>query len=211
MPRTRIGAPFVCANRRGAVARAGSESNICRREISFIRAVPPIFGCQMLGCPVSIVKFSCKTTQEPIDQLVIRSAGNLTGKFDNAHWTSQHLTSFRGRLMRTFRSVTLLFLIIVSVSLAQRGTARVTVYEGARLITGDGAAIENSAFIVDGSQFTRVGRRGEVQVPANAQHVNLTGKTVMPAKVDLHGHFGYQHDWDGPVGKEYFTRENLID
>ena len=132
-------------------------------------------------------------------------------KFDNAHWTSQHLTSFRGRLMRTFRSVTLLFLIIVSVSLAQRGTARVTVYEGARLITGDGAAIENSAFIVDGSQFTRVGRRGEVQVPANAQQVNLTGKTVMPAKVDLHGHFGYQHDWDGTMAKEYFTRENLID
>jgi len=113
--------------------------------------------------------------------------------------------------MRTFRSVTLLFLIIVSVSLAQRGTAQVTVYEGARLITGDGAAIENSAFIVDGSRFTRVGRRGDVQVPANAQHVNLTGKTVMPAKVDLHGHFGYQHDWDGTMAKEYFTRENLID
>jgi imidazolonepropionase-like amidohydrolase len=113
--------------------------------------------------------------------------------------------------MRTFRSVMLLFLIIVSVSLGQRGPVAVTVYEGARLITGDGAAIENSAFIVDGSQFTRVGRRGEIQVPGNAQHVNLTGKTVMPAKVDLHGHFGYQHDWDGTMAKEYFTRENLID
>ncbi len=113
--------------------------------------------------------------------------------------------------MRTFRSVMLLFLIICSVSLAQRGTARVTVYEGAQLITGDGAAIENSAFIVDGGRFTRVGRRGEVQVPRDAQHVALTGKTVMPAKVDLHGHFGYQHDWDGTMAKEYFTRENLID
>ena len=113
--------------------------------------------------------------------------------------------------MRTFRSVTLLLLVIVSVSLAQRGTARVTVYEDARLITGDGSAIENSAFIVDGSRFTRIGRRGEIQVPRDAQHVNLTGKTVMPAKVDLHGHFGYQHDWDGTMAKEYFTRENLVD
>jgi imidazolonepropionase-like amidohydrolase len=113
--------------------------------------------------------------------------------------------------MRTFKGVTLLLLILVSISLAQRAPARVTVYEGARLITGDGAAIENSAFIVDGSRFTRVGRRGEVQVPANAQHVNLTGKTVMPAKVDLHGHFGYQHDWDGTMAKEYFTLENLVD
>jgi imidazolonepropionase-like amidohydrolase len=33
----------------------------------------------------------------------------------------------------------------------------------------------------------------------------------MPGKVDLHGHFGYQHDWDGTMAKEYFTRENLID
>ena len=45
--------------------------------------------------------------------------------------------------------------------------AAVTVFEGARLITGDGSApIENSAFIVENDQFTRVGRRGEVQIPA---------------------------------------------
>ena len=33
----------------------------------------------------------------------------------------------------------------------------------------------------------------------------------MPTKVDLHGHIGYQHDSDGTMAKEYFTRENLID
>jgi imidazolonepropionase-like amidohydrolase len=90
--------------------------------------------------------------------------------------------------------------------------ARITVYEGARLITGDGTApIENSAFIVQNDVFTRVGRRGDVPAPAGAQHVDLTGKTVMPTKVDLHGHIGYQHDVDGTMAKEYFTRENLID
>jgi imidazolonepropionase-like amidohydrolase len=94
----------------------------------------------------------------------------------------------------------------------QAGASRVTVFEGARLITGDGSApIENSTFIVENNLFTRVGRRGDVQVPAGAVRVNLTGKTVMPAKVDLHGHIGYQHDWDGTMAKEYFTRENLID
>src|SRR6478736_10132106 len=73
-------------------------------------------------------------------------------------------------------------------------------YEGARLITGDGSApIENSAFLVENTQFTRVGRKGEVQVPAGAVHVDLTGKTVMPTKVDIHGHIGYQHDSDGTM------------
>ena len=94
----------------------------------------------------------------------------------------------------------------------QARASGVTVFEGARLITGDGgAAIENSAFIVENNLFTRVGRRGELQIPAGAAHVDLTGKTVMPAKVDLHGHIGYQHDTDGTMAKEYFTRENLID
>jgi imidazolonepropionase-like amidohydrolase len=97
----------------------------------------------------------------------------------------------------------------------QAGLARssgVTVFEGARLITGDGSApIENSAFIVANNQFTRVGRRGELRIPDGAAHVDLTGKTVMPAKVDLHGHIGFQHVVDGTMAKEYFTRENLID
>jgi imidazolonepropionase-like amidohydrolase len=106
-------------------------------------------------------------------------------------------------------------LVVAAMSLSLVGQApagRVTVFEGARLITGDGsAAIENSAFIVENNQFTRVGPRGQVQVPAGAARVDLTGKTVMPAKVDTHGHIGFQHDWDGTMAKEYYTRENLID
>src|SRR5882672_7542764 len=88
----------------------------------------------------------------------------------------------------------------------------VTLYEGARLITGDGSpAIENSAFLVTGNQFTRVGRKGELPLPAGATRVDLTGKTVMPTLVDLHGHFGYQNLAEGTMSKETFTRENLID
>jgi imidazolonepropionase-like amidohydrolase len=94
----------------------------------------------------------------------------------------------------------------------QAPPTRVTIFEGARLITGDGSApIEDSAFVVENAQFTRVGRRGQVAVPAGAARVDLRGKTVMPAKVDMHGHIGFQHDWDGTMAKEYFTRENLID
>ena len=82
----------------------------------------------------------------------------------------------------------------------------VTVFEGARLITGDGsAAIENSAFIVENARFTQVGRRGEVTLPAGAVRTDLTGKTVMPAMVDLHGHLGFQNVAEGTMSKETFT------
>src|ERR1700732_4431628 len=92
------------------------------------------------------------------------------------------------------------------------GPAAVTVFEGARLITGDGSApIESSAFMVENGVFTRVGRRGEVPVPAGATHVDLSGKTVMPTLTDLHGHVGFQNVAEGTMSKETFTRENLID
>jgi imidazolonepropionase-like amidohydrolase len=67
--------------------------------------------------------------------------------------------------------------------------AGVTVFEGARLIVGDGSApIENAAFVVQNNRFTQVGRKGQVNVPAGAVRVDLTGKTVMPAIIDAHTH-----------------------
>jgi imidazolonepropionase-like amidohydrolase len=86
-----------------------------------------------------------------------------------------------------------------------------TVYEGARLVTGSGAVIEDGVLAVEGGRISAVGRRGEVQVPTGAAHVNLAGKTVMPTLVDLHGHFGFQDIPAGTMSKATFTRDNLID
>ncbi len=52
--------------------------------------------------------------------------------------------------------------------------AGVTVFEGARLIVGDGRApVENSAFIVENNRFSQVGTRGQLKVPAGAARVDL--------------------------------------
>src|SRR5215470_6584727 len=70
---------------------------------------------------------------------------------------------------------------IVATSAAMLAqTPAVTVFEGARVIIGDGRApIENATFIVSGNRFTQVGRAGDLKVPAGATRVNLAGKTVM--------------------------------
>ena len=67
-------------------------------------------------------------------------------------------------------------------------SSRVVVFQGARVIVGDGRAIENAAFVVDGDRFARVGTAADVQVPPGATRVSLTGKTVMPAIIDTHTH-----------------------
>jgi imidazolonepropionase-like amidohydrolase/sugar lactone lactonase YvrE len=77
----------------------------------------------------------------------------------------------------------------------QPARAAAVLYEGARLITGENRPpIESSAFLVENGVFTRVGRKGEIPLPAGAQRVDLTGKTVMPGLIELHAHLGYFKD-----------------
>ena len=88
----------------------------------------------------------------------------------------------------------------------------VTVFEGARLIVGDGSdPIERSAFIVQDRSFVQVGRQGELQVPTGARRVDLTGKTVMPVLIDAHSHLGYTNVKAMTTSAANYTRENLVD
>ncbi len=107
----------------------------------------------------------------------------------------------------------LALVVILAASLMRPAHAQTsaTVYEGARLITGDGAVIENAAFVIENGHFTEAGPRADVQIPAGAVRVDLTGKTVMPTLVDLHGHLGFQNIAAGRMSKETFTRDNLVD
>ena len=84
-----------------------------------------------------------------------------------------------------------------------------TLFEGARLITGDGGVIEDSAFVVTGNQISQVGRKGGVPLPSGGTRVDLTGKTVMPALIDAHVHMGYRKGVD--FSQTNYTRENLSD
>jgi imidazolonepropionase-like amidohydrolase len=106
----------------------------------------------------------------------------------------------------------ILFGMLASMPVASQtpsASSNITLFEGARLIRGDGAPIENSAFLVEGNRFTRVGRKGEIQPPPGAVRVDLTGKTVIPALVDAHSHIGYMKNLTS--GPENYTRENILD
>lgn len=83
-------------------------------------------------------------------------------------------------------------------------------FEGARLIIGDGRApVEDGAFVVQNGRISALGRRGAVKAPQGAARVDLTGKTVMPEMVNVHVHIGYEGytSW----GAENYTPQNVLD
>ena len=70
----------------------------------------------------------------------------------------------------------------------------VAVFEGARVLVGDGSVIDNAVFIVDDDRIVEIGRSGELELPAGAERVDLAGRTVMPAIIDTHVHLREPRD-----------------
>jgi Tol biopolymer transport system component len=67
-----------------------------------------------------------------------------------------------------------------------QGTA---VLRGGRALTMKGhEIIEDADVVVRNSRIVAVGKRGSVEVPAGAQVIDISGKTIMPGFVDTHYH-----------------------
>jgi imidazolonepropionase-like amidohydrolase len=83
------------------------------------------------------------------------------------------------------------------------------VLKGARLIDGTGRPpIENSVLVVQGKQIVAAGKAGAVTIPKDADVHDVTGKTIMPAIINLHGHLGLSNNGaDSAAG--HYTEENV--
>src|ERR1700730_14856069 len=86
---------------------------------------------------------------------------------------------------------------------------RQVVLKGARLIYGTGQPpIENSVLVINGKQIVAAGKSGVVSIPKDAAVQDVTGKTIMPALVNLHGHLGLSNNGaDSAAG--HYTEENV--
>jgi imidazolonepropionase-like amidohydrolase len=107
------------------------------------------------------------------------------------------------RYMKSRIGLCLCFSMAVSTAQAQ------TLYEGARLIPGDGSAvIERAALLVEGGKVTQVGQQGQVKVPASVRRVDLSGKTIIPALIATHVHPGFQRG--ASYVRENYTADIII-
>jgi len=100
-------------------------------------------------------------------------------------------------------------LVAVPRAGAQAKTQRV-VLKGARLIDGTGRpAIENSVLVIEGDRVVAAGKAGAVSIPKDAMVQDLSGKTIMPALINLHGHLGLSSNGADAIPGHY-TQENVV-
>jgi imidazolonepropionase-like amidohydrolase len=63
--------------------------------------------------------------------------------------------------------------------------------------------------LVENGMITRIAPKGSVAAPRGALRVDLTGKTIMPALINAHGHPGFQRGLTYTAAN--FTRETIIE
>ena len=61
---------------------------------------------------------------------------------------------------------------------------------GGTLIDGTGKLpLKDSVVVIDGEWVSAVGKKGEVNVPADSEVIDASGRTVLPGFIDAHTHF----------------------
>src|SRR5215471_1833916 len=81
-------------------------------------------------------------------------------------------------------------------------------FYGGRMIPGDGSApIDNANFVVTDGKIVVIGKKGEVTPPKGSAQIDLMGRTLVPAFINLQAQPGMNN------GKQYgpknYTRESL--
>jgi len=99
-------------------------------------------------------------------------------------------------MTRSFRILLMAILILAPFQFVQAADEKPIAIVHARIIDGlGGAPIEDGTVIVSEKRIQCAGPSGGARVPANAQVIDATGKTVMPGLADMHVHL--QGGWDG--------------
>jgi len=111
-------------------------------------------------------------------------------------------------------------LLAIAAAASPSGTraqaARPVAFEHARLITAGGPGdpqsvrtVDDGTLVVENGRITAIGPAAGISAPAGSTHVNLRGKTVMPAMVNVHVHIGYEGytSW----GADNYTAANVLD
>ena len=91
--------------------------------------------------------------------------------------------------MKHTRSMAAGVAIALSIATAETAQPRSMVLDRVRIIDGSGGTpIENGRIVIERDRIVRVGPAATIAMPAGAETVDLSGRTVIPGLIDSHFH-----------------------
>ena len=99
-------------------------------------------------------------------------------------------------------------LMLAALVAALSLSAQVTVFQHADVIDGSGGpVVKDATLVVAQGKIRQLTAGGEAEVPQGAEIVDLSGKTVIPGIINLHGHVGMTKGLAQDAA--HYTRENV--
>ena len=98
---------------------------------------------------------------------------------------------------------TIAVFLLASLCIAQANAQTIAIRAGRLIDPETGAATPNQVILVENGRFTAIG--ANVQVPANAQVIDLSQLTVLPGLVDAHNHLALTYKEEPESNMYYLT------
>ncbi len=99
-------------------------------------------------------------------------------------------------------------LMLAVLTTALSLSAQITVFEHADVIDGSGdPPMRDATLIVAQGKIRLLAAGGKAKLPSSAEVLDLSGKTIIPGIINLHGHVGMTKGL--LQGADYYTRENV--
>jgi cytosine/adenosine deaminase-related metal-dependent hydrolase len=94
-----------------------------------------------------------------------------------------------GVIAEARRLMSLLGFLLAAAAVQPETPEAVTAIVGATVVSAEAAPIRDAVVVIRGERIAKVGRRGQVEIPAGAARVQAAGKWVTPGLIDAHVHF----------------------
>lgn len=108
--------------------------------------------------------------------------------------------------------------LLTLTAAAALGQERPRAFIGARIIRIDGDEVAKGVLVIEKGKITAVGAEGAVSIPAGADKVDVSGRTIIPGLICTHSHIGGSGglggaDGSGPIqpGVRIYDSLNVYD